>query len=171
MTELQADFGAKGTGYAGVDLYEGGKLTAEHMLAQGLQAKATKPWSTAFSARPSAASRKRGSPTRLRLPASKVDRLEITQEANSDASLAVPILAAYVQANPDLKAIGTQHGGITGILADTLQKAGKKPGDIIVGGIDLGPATIDGLKSGYTSRQRSTSFSICRASCRCCNAS
>ena len=30
-----------------------------------------------------------------------------------------------------------------------LKKAGKKPGDIIVGGIDLGPATITGLKSGY----------------------
>ena len=61
----------------------------------------------------------------------------------------MPILAAYVQAHPGLKAIGTQHGGITGILAETLQKAGKKPGEIVVGGIDLGPATIDGLKSGY----------------------
>jgi simple sugar transport system substrate-binding protein len=81
----------------------------------------------------------------------KVDRLEITQEANSDASLAVPVLAAYIQAHPNLKAIGTQHGGITSVLADTLTKAGKKPGDIIVGGIDLAPATIDGLKSGYVS--------------------
>jgi simple sugar transport system substrate-binding protein len=34
-------------------------------------------------------------------------------------------------------------------LADVLKKAGKKPGEIIVGGIDLAPATIDGLKSGY----------------------
>ena len=48
-------------------------------------------------------------------------------------------------------AAGSQHGGITGILAEMLEKAGKKPGDIIVGGIDLGPATIDGLKSGYVS--------------------
>ncbi len=37
------------------------------------------------------------------------------------------------------------------MLADVLKKAGKKPGDIVVGGIDLGPATIDGLKSGYVS--------------------
>ena len=29
MTDLQAEFGPKGTGYAGVDLYAGGKLTAE----------------------------------------------------------------------------------------------------------------------------------------------
>ncbi len=30
-----------------------------------------------------------------------------------------------------------------------MKKAGKKPGDIVVGGIDLAPATIDGLKSKY----------------------
>jgi simple sugar transport system substrate-binding protein len=81
----------------------------------------------------------------------KVERLEITQEANSDPSLAVPVLAAYVQKNPDLKAIGTQHGGITGVLQEVLKKAGKKPGEVTVGGIDLAPATIDGLKSGYVS--------------------
>ena len=64
----------------------------------------------------------------------------------------MPVLVAYIQAHPNLKAIGTQHGGITGVLAEVLKKAGKKPGDIIVGGIDLAPATIDGLKSGYVSR-------------------
>jgi len=36
-------------------------------------------------------------------------------------------------------------------MEQVLKKAGKKPGDIIVGGIDLAPATIDGLKSGYVS--------------------
>jgi simple sugar transport system substrate-binding protein len=70
---------------------------------------------------------------------------------NSDTTLAVPILTAYIQAHPNLKAIGSQHGGITGELPEILQKAGKKPGDIIVGGIDLAPATVDGLKSGYIS--------------------
>ena len=37
MTDLQAEFGTKGIGYAGVDLYVGGKLTAEYMIAQGLK--------------------------------------------------------------------------------------------------------------------------------------
>ena len=64
---------------------------------------------------------------------------------------AIPALTAYIQAHPNLKAIGTQHGSITGMMGEILQKAGKKPGDIIVGGIDLAPATIDGLKSGYVS--------------------
>jgi hypothetical protein len=50
-----------------------------------------------------------------------------------------------------VKAIGLQHGGVTAILPEALQKAGKKPGEITIGGADLGPATIDGLKSGYVS--------------------
>jgi hypothetical protein len=29
------------------------------------------------------------------------------------------------------------------------KNAGKKPGDIVIGGIDLAPATITGLKDGY----------------------
>ena len=150
MTDLQAEFGSKGFGYAGVDLYVGGQITANYMLQQGLKSGDEAMVYGVFSQAERGLSEK-GLADTLEKAGLKVDRLEITQEANSDASLAVPILAAYVQAHPNLKAIGTQHGGITGVLADTLKKAGKKPGDIIVGGIDLGPATIDGLKSKYVS--------------------
>ena len=34
-------------------------------------------------------------------------------------------------------------------FAEFDEQAGKQPGDITVGGIDLAPATIDGLQSGY----------------------
>src|SRR5271165_1799995 len=148
MTDLQAEFGTKGFGYAGVDLYAGGALTANAMLAQGLKAGDEAMVYGVFSQAERGQSEK-GLADTLEKAGLKVDRLEITQEVNSDTSLGVPILAAYIQAHPNLKAIGTQHGGVTGSMQQVLQKAGKKPGDIIVGGIDLGPATIDGLKSGY----------------------
>ena len=38
LTDLQKEFGPKGFGYAGVDLYAGGALTANSMLAEGLKA-------------------------------------------------------------------------------------------------------------------------------------
>lgn len=150
MSDLQATYGTAGMGYAGVDLYQGGKLTAEHMIAQGLKAGDMAMVYGVFSQAERGQSEK-GLADTLEAAGLTVDRLEITQEANSDASLAVPVLTAYIQANPNLKAIGTQHGGITSVLAEVLQKAGKQPGDIIVGGIDLAPATIDGVKSGYVS--------------------
>jgi simple sugar transport system substrate-binding protein len=150
MTDLQEMYVGQGMGYAGEDLYLGGKLTAEYMIAQGLkagdEAMVYGPFSQAERAKSET-----GLADTLEAAGLKVDRLEISQEVNSDSSLAVGVLAAYIQAHPNLRAIGTQHGGITSVLADILKKAGKKPGDIIVGGIDLAPATIDGLKSGYVS--------------------
>ena len=79
------------------------------------------------------------------------EKLDVTDDVDKDASLAIPILTAYIQAHPDLKAIGTQHGNITATLPKVLEAAGKQPGDIIVGGIDLSPATIDGIKAGWIS--------------------
>jgi simple sugar transport system substrate-binding protein len=149
LSELQAAYGPKGFGYAGVDLYQGGKLTAERMIeAGGLKSGDQAMVYGVFSQAERGQSEK-GLADTLEKAGLKVDRLEITQEANSDASLAVPVLAAYVQSHPELKAIGTQHGGITGVLAEVLKKAGKRPGEVTVGGIDLAPATIDGLQSGY----------------------
>lgn len=150
MTDLQGEFGTSGMGYAGVNLYDGGKLTAEHMLAQGLQAGDEAMVYGVFSQAERGQSEK-GLADTLEAAGLTVDRLEISQEVNSDTSLAIPILVAYIQAHPNLRAIGTQHGSITGQLAEILEKAGKQPGDIIVGGIDLAPATIDGLQSGYVS--------------------
>ncbi len=151
LTQLQAEFGTAGFGYAGVDLYAGGTLTGNAMIkAGGLKSGDEAMVYGVFSQAERGQSEK-GMADTLEKAGLKVDRLEITQEANSDPTLAIPVLTAYVQSHPQLKAIGTQHGGVTGILADVLKKAGKRPGQITVGGIDLGPATIDGLKAGYVS--------------------
>jgi simple sugar transport system substrate-binding protein len=148
MTDLQNEFGTKGLGYAGVDLYAGGTLTANAMLAKGLKSGDEAMVYGVFSQAERGQSEK-GLADTLEKAGLKVDRLEITQDVNSDTTLAVPVLVAYIQSHPNLKAIGTQHGGITGQMGQVMQQAGKQPGEIVVGGIDLGPATIDGLKSGY----------------------
>jgi simple sugar transport system substrate-binding protein len=151
LTALQKEFGTKGFGYAGVDLYAGGTLTANAIIAAGHLKPGDQAVVYGVFSQAERGQSEKGLADTLEKNGLKVDRLELSPEANSDPSLAVPVLAAYVQSHPALKAIGTQHGGITGILADVLKKAGKKPGEITVGGIDLVPATIDGLKSGYVS--------------------
>ena len=150
LTDLQKEFGPKGFGYAGVDLYAGGALTANAMIAQGLKAGDEAVVWGIFSQAERGQSEK-GLADTLEKAGLKVDRLDIPQEVNSDPSLGIPEFAAYIQAHPNLKAIGLQHGSVTGVMPEALKKAGKKPGEIILGGIDLAPATIDGLKSGYIS--------------------
>ena len=144
------EFGAKGFGYAGVDLAIGGALTANAMIAQGLKAGDEAVVWGIFSQAERGISEKSLADT-LEKAGLKVDRLDIPQDVNSDPSIGIPQFAAYIQSHPNLKAIGLQHGSVTGVMPQALQKAGKKPGEIIVGGIDLAPATIDGLKSGYIS--------------------
>jgi simple sugar transport system substrate-binding protein len=150
LTDLQKEFGPKGMGYAGVDLCAGGALTANAMISQGLKAGDEGVVWGIFSQAERGVSEKCLADT-LEKAGLKVDRLDIPQEVNTDPSLGVPSFAAYIQSHPNLKAIGLQHGNVTGVMADALKKAGKKPGEIIVGGIDLAPSTIAGLKSGYVS--------------------
>ena len=79
----------------------------------------------------------------------KVTELNISPQVDSDSSLAVPILVAFMESHPQLKGIGTQHGGVTGFIPQALRQVGKQPGQIIVGGIDLAPSTIAGLQEKY----------------------
>lgn len=148
IPRLYAQHQTQGFGYAGVELYAGGWLTGKQMVDQGgLQAgdKAVVYGHFSSGRRQSAD----GLADALRDAGVEVDELVISAEVDADYSQAVPVLTAYLDSNPEVKAIGTQHGGVTGIYAQALQAAGKEPGDIVAGGIDLAPATIDGLLDGY----------------------
>ena len=150
LPNLEAKYQPKGFGYAGADLYQGGAVTAQAMLRAGLKAgdKALvyDIWHEELRSRSC-----QGIYDTLTKAGLVVDKLDVSQAVNSDVSLAIPILTAYLQAHPDLKAIGTQHGNITAALPKVLQAAGKKPGDIICGGIDLSPATVAAIEGGWIS--------------------
>ena len=148
IPRLHERYQADGFGYVGVELYAGGWLTGKQMVEQGgLQAgdKAVVYGHFSSGRRQSAD----GLADALRDAGLEVDELVISAEVDADFSQAVPVITAYLDANPDVKAIGTQHGGVTGVFAQALQAAGKAPGEIVAGGIDLAPATIDGLQDGY----------------------
>jgi simple sugar transport system substrate-binding protein len=150
LPNLQAKYQSVGFGYAGADLWTGGYLTGKAMVAAGLKAGDTALvydiWHQELRSRSP-----QGIKDALEEAGVIVDTLDVSQEVDTDPSLATPILIAYLEAHPDLKAIGTQHGNITSALVNVLKEAGYKPGEIIVGGIDLSPATVAGIQEGYIS--------------------
>jgi simple sugar transport system substrate-binding protein len=150
LPNLQAKYQSVGFGYAGADLWTGGYMTGKAMVAAGLQegdhALVYDIWHQELRSRSP-----QGIKDALEEAGVIVDTLDVTQEVDSDTSLATPILTAYLEAHPDLKAIGTQHGNITAALVNVLKEAGYAPGDIIVGGIDLSPSTVAGIQEGYIS--------------------
>lgn len=149
LSELFAKYQAEGFGYAGVELYAGGWLTGKKMVEVGDLKPGDKALVYGLLAEAERGQSDRGLKEALEDAGLSVDYIEISAEVNSDSSLAVPILTAYLERHPDLKAMGTQHGGVTSQMPRALEAAGKKPGEVIVGGIDLAPATIDGLEGGW----------------------
>ncbi len=149
LTELFEQYQAEGFGYAGVELYAGGWLTGKRMVEVGDLQSGDKALVYGLLAEAERGQSDRGVKEALEDAGLEVDYIEISPEVNNDASLAVPILTSYLASNPDVKAIGTQHGNVTSFISKALEDAGKQPGDVIVGGIDLVPATIDGLQDGW----------------------
>jgi simple sugar transport system substrate-binding protein len=148
LPTIQARFQDQGFGYAGADLYEGGYLTGQAMIAAGLEAGDRAVVYDIWHQEGRSVS-SRGVYDALVEHGLTVEQLDLSDAADSDASLAIPVLTAYLEAHPELRAIGTQHGNITAVLPQVLDAAGKAPGEIIAGGIDLSPATIDGITRGY----------------------
>jgi simple sugar transport system substrate-binding protein len=150
LPNIEAKYQTAGFGYAGADLYAGGYLTGQAMVAAGLkagdEALVYDIWHQEGRSKSS-----QGVYDALAAAGLKVEKLDVTDDIDKDASLAIPVLTAYISAHPNLKAIGTQHGNITAVLPKVLQQANLKPGDIITGGIDLSPATIEGIKGGWIS--------------------
>jgi len=150
LPTLEAEFQTLGFGYAGADLYDGGYLTGTAMVAAGLQA-GDKALVYDIWHQEGRSVSSQGLHDALVDAGLEVEKLDMSNEVDTDAALSVPILTAYLEANPDLKAIGTQHGNITANLMKVLQEAGKEPGEVIAGGIDLSAATIEGIQEGYIS--------------------
>lgn len=150
LPTLQAKYQHLGFGYAGAQLYSGGYLTGEAMVRAGLKA-GDKALVYGLFSQAGRSQSPQGMVDALTEAGLIVEKLDISAEVDADASLSIPILTAYLERNPDLKAIGTQHGNVTSMLMKVLKAAGKNPGDVIGGGIDLSPATIEGIETGYVS--------------------
>ena len=151
LNDIEAKYKAQGFGYAGVDLYAGGYLTGTNMITLGGLQAGDKAVEYGLFSSPTRQESENGVVDALTKAGVAVDKINITAQVDGDASLAVPVLTAYLVAHPDCKAIGTQHGAITSIIPNALKAAGKKPGELVVGGIDLAPATIAGLQQGWIS--------------------
>ncbi len=149
LPDIEAKYQTKGFGYAGADLHAGGFLTGQAMITDGNLKSGDEAVIYDIWHNQGRSVSSQGIADALTAAGIVVDKLDVSDQVDQDASLGIPVLTAYVAAHPNLKAIGTQHGNVTAIIPKVLQGAGKNPGDIVVGGIDLSPATVDGITSGY----------------------
>ncbi len=150
---VATDTNLPGTGlnYFGADSYgAGGNLADMAIKAGSLEAGARVLVYGAFIEGAPGAITAKGTVDKLNEMGMSVDTLQWSQEQVLDPALSVPVLIAYLESNPDTKAILVPgHGGVTAVLAKVLADAGKQPGEIVAAGFDISTASIQGVKDGY----------------------
>jgi simple sugar transport system substrate-binding protein len=151
-TELQkaeSKYATQGTGYVGAVLHDAGAALANEAIARGGLKSGDKVFVWGLAAQPGRGERTKGITDALTAAGMKVVYLEIDDATNADASAGVPIFTGMASANPDLKAIFTDHGNVTSTIPTYMQAANLAPGSIYAAGFDLSSATVQGIKDGY----------------------
>ncbi|GIK39839.1 MAG: sugar ABC transporter substrate-binding protein [Chloroflexota bacterium] len=150
LPKLEAENSAGGFGYVGAELYSAGhSLGTEAVNRFGLQA-GDKAMVWGLLAQAGRGERTKGIIDALEEAGLTVDYLEIDDAANADASAGIPTFVGYVSANPEVKLVVTDHGNLTGTQEALLTAAGLGPDDIFAAGFDLSPATVEGIRGGWT---------------------
>jgi len=76
---------------------------------------------------------------------------EIDQATNADPNAGTATFVGVMGANPDIKIVVTDHGGLTSNVGVYANAAGLQPGQVFFAGFDMSPNTAQAVEQGYQS--------------------
>ncbi len=79
----------------------------------------------------------------------KVIYQEIDTATNADPNAGTATFVGVMKANPDIKIVVTDHGGMTSNVGVYARAASLKPGQVYFAGFDMSPNTAQAIKAGY----------------------
>ena len=79
----------------------------------------------------------------------KVIYQEIDTATNADPNAGTATFVGAMKANPDIKIVVTDHGGLTSNVGVYARAASLKPGQVYFAGFDMSPNTAQAIKAGY----------------------
>lgn len=150
LSALQAKYSARGFGYVGAQLHKAGLDLANEIIKRAK----LKSGDSAFvwglkGAAGDRAQRTVGVVDGFEAAGVKVVYQEIDQATNTTPAAGAPTFAGIMAKNPGIKAVVTDHGGLTATAATYMKAANKAPGSVYFAGFDVSPATVTAIKSGY----------------------
>lgn len=150
LSALQAKYSARGFGYVGAQLHKAGLDLANEIIKRAK----LKSGDSAFvwglkGAAGDRAQRTVGVVDGFAAAGVKVVYQEIDQATNTTPAAGAPTFAGIMAKNPGIKAVVTDHGGLTATAATYMKAANKAPGSVYFAGFDVSPATVTAIKSGY----------------------
>ncbi|HUW42261.1 MAG TPA: substrate-binding domain-containing protein [Rectinemataceae bacterium] len=150
LPKMQEKYAPNGFGYVGADLYQAGWDVATQAVNEFHLKAGERAMVWGLLSQPTRGLRTKGAIDALKKLGLKVDYIEIDSATNADPAAGAPTFAGYVSSHPDVKLVITDHGGLTATAETYLKAAGKRPGQIIVAGFDMSPATVSAVKNGWT---------------------
>jgi simple sugar transport system substrate-binding protein len=150
LVDLQATYSTKGFGYVGAVNYKAGVDLATEMVKRGKLVAGDSVFVWGLKGQGG----DRGQRTvgvidgfeKLKM---KVIYQEIDQATNTTPAAGGPTFAGIMAKNPTVKAVVTDHGGLTSTAATYMKAANLKAGSVYFGGFDVSPATTTAIESGY----------------------
>lgn len=138
-----------GTGYVGAPNYDAGKRLAEEAVARSGVGAGEQAFVWGLLAEEGRGERTQGIIDGFEDAGLDVVYEEIDSATNADAPAGTPTFAAVMAANPDVSIVVTDHGALTSTAETYMEAAGLGPDDVYFAGFDLGPASVEAIKSGY----------------------
>ena len=150
LSALQSKYAARGFGYVGAQLYKAGFDLATETVKRAKMKKGSKAFVWGLKAAAGdRAQRTVGAIDGFKKAGMVVVYQEIDQATNTTPASGAGTYVAIMKKNPGIKAVITDHGGLTGAAETYMKAANQKPGSIFFSGFDVTPAAVTAIQSGY----------------------
>ncbi len=152
LPESQAEYASQGFGYVGAPNYAAGHaLASEAVKRSGVQ-----PGDSVFVWGLQGQGGDRGQRTVGVIDAFTEAGLnviyqEIDAATNADPNAGTATFVGVMGANPDIKIVVTDHGGLTSNVGVYAQAAGLAAGQVFFAGFDMSPNTAQAIQEGFQS--------------------
>ena len=150
LPELESAYAGKGFGYVGQGLYESGYTLGQGSIRMAGLKEGDRGLVWGLLSQPTRGLRTKGTIDAFEEIGMEVDYIEISAEVDKDAANGIPVIAGYLQANPDCKVVVTDHGNLTSSQRTYFETAGLGPDDIFGAGFDLSAPVVESIQAGYT---------------------
>ncbi len=145
----QAQYAAKGFGYAGAILYQAGFALGQEAVKRSGVKSGDKAFLWGLLAQAGRGERTKGVKDALTQAGLTVIYQEIDDATNANASAGIPIFTGIFSKDPDIKLVITDHGNLTGTIQSFLEAANKKPGDVFAAGFDMSGNAVTAIQGGW----------------------
>jgi len=150
LPNMEAAYAGAGFGYVGQDLYGSGHALGVEAIRRFGLASGDRAMVWGLLSQPTRGLRTQGVIDAFEEGGLVVDYLEIDDATNADPAAGTPTFVGYVSANPDVKVVVTDHGGLTATMETYFTAAGLGADDVYGVGFDLSPATVAAIRGGWT---------------------